>query len=64
MTSYKDYFSMYKAVDNGIVYMGNNQACEIVGIGTVTITMADGTERIIHGVPNLSWVDGEGCLCV
>lgn len=50
MTPCKGCFSIYKLVDNRIVYIGNNQAYKITGIGTVTIKISDNIERTIHGV--------------
>ncbi|KAH9744862.1 hypothetical protein KPL70_003863 [Citrus sinensis] len=39
-----------KAVDGGRVLMGNNNVCNIVGIGSVKIKMFDGTIRSLHEV--------------
>lgn len=35
MTPCKDWFSMYKTVDNGVVYMGNVQMCRVARIDMV-----------------------------
>lgn len=50
ITPSKGYFSIYKPVDNGVIYMRNNQACKIAGIGTVTVKMTNETERTFHRV--------------
>ena len=56
MTPTRDWFSTYKLVHNGVVLMGNNASCKVVGIGTIHIKMFDGVVRtlgnIIH-VPDL-----------
>lgn len=48
MTPYKDCSSIYKPVDNRVVYMGNNQAGKVASIGNVTITMADGMYMLLR----------------
>ncbi|KAH9669014.1 hypothetical protein KPL70_021617 [Citrus sinensis] len=46
----KTLFYKYEAVDGGRVLMGNNNVCNIVGIGSVKIKMFDGTIRSLHEV--------------
>ncbi|KAH9668944.1 hypothetical protein KPL70_021590 [Citrus sinensis] len=46
----KTLFYKYEAVDSGRVLMGNNNVCNIVGIGSVKIKMFDGTVRSLHEV--------------
>ncbi|KAH9659867.1 hypothetical protein KPL70_024018 [Citrus sinensis] len=41
-------FYKYEAVDGGRVLMGNNNVCNIVGVGSVKIKMFDGTIRSLH----------------
>ena len=52
----KDWLKEYKQIDGGKVLMGNNIACQIVGIGNISIRMFDGSVKILSGVrhvPNL-----------
>ena len=41
MTPHRDWFCTYEPVLEGSVFMGNDHALEIVGIGTVKIKMFD-----------------------
>ena len=50
MTSLKGWFTTYKVWDGGLVYMGNNNACKIVGIGSVTLKFKDGTTTLLMNV--------------
>ncbi|KAG2399616.1 Retrovirus-related Pol polyprotein from transposon TNT 1-94 Protease [Vigna angularis] len=50
MTSHRDWFHTYEPVSGGSVFMGNDHALEIGGIGTVKIKMYDGTIRTLQGV--------------
>lgn len=56
MTLSKDWFSSYKEWDGGIVYMGNNHTCRVIGIGSVSLKMKDGSVKLLRNVrhvPNL-----------
>ncbi|KAH9662167.1 hypothetical protein KPL70_024758 [Citrus sinensis] len=46
----KTLFYKYEVVDGGRVLMGNNNVCNIVGVGSVKIKMFDGTIRSLHEV--------------
>ena len=50
MTSHREWFHTYEPCSGGFVYMGNDHALEIAGIGTVKIKMYDGTIRTIQEV--------------
>jgi len=50
MTPHKNWFTTYQTADGGRVLLGNNAACEVVGIGTVRIRMHDGVERTLTDV--------------
>ncbi|KAH9663295.1 hypothetical protein KPL70_019630 [Citrus sinensis] len=47
MTSRREWFYTYEPISGGSVYMGNDHALEIAGIGTIKIKMFDGTIRTI-----------------
>ncbi|KAH9800564.1 hypothetical protein KPL71_000708 [Citrus sinensis] len=47
MTSRREWFHTYEHISGGSVYMGNDHALEIAGIGTIKIKMFDGTIRTI-----------------
>ncbi|TXG73221.1 hypothetical protein EZV62_001800 [Acer yangbiense] len=50
MTSRREWFHKYEPVSGGSVFMGNDHALEIAGIGTIKIKMYDGTIRTIQEV--------------
>ena len=50
MTPKKDWFDTYKPYNGGMVQMGNNATCPIIGIGTVKIKMFDGVVRVLSNV--------------
>ncbi|KAF7825202.1 Retrovirus-related Pol polyprotein from transposon TNT 1-94 [Senna tora] len=50
MTSKRDWFCTYEPISGGSVFMGNDHALEIAGIGTVKLQMYDGTVQTIQGV--------------
>ncbi|RDX89733.1 hypothetical protein CR513_28502, partial [Mucuna pruriens] len=50
MTPHRYWFCTYEPISGGSVFMGNNHALEIAGVGTVKIKMYDGTVRTIQGV--------------
>ena len=49
----RDWFTTYNDVNGGTVLMGNDHACEIVGVGTVRIKMHDGVVRTLTGVRHI-----------
>ena len=56
MTPKKDWFDVYKPYDGGVVQMGNDATCSVIGIGTMKIKMFDGVVRVLSNVrhvPNL-----------
>ena len=46
----KEMFSVFKEVSGGIVLLGDNKACNVLGIGSVVITMFDGISRTLQNV--------------
>ncbi|KAK9113082.1 hypothetical protein Scep_020601 [Stephania cephalantha] len=50
MTPHKEWFYTYKSCNGGVVYMGDDGECEVVGIGDVRIKMFDGCIRKISDV--------------
>ncbi|XP_073148775.1 retrovirus-related Pol polyprotein from transposon TNT 1-94 isoform X1 [Henckelia pumila] len=50
MTSRREWFDQYEPVSGGSVFMGNDHALEIAGVGTIKIKMFDGTIRTIQEV--------------
>ena len=71
MSPDRDCFSTYESLDGGLVLMGNNAACKVVGKGTVRIKMYDGIVRTltdVRHVPDLKknlislgTLDSQGC---
>ncbi|KAH9780501.1 hypothetical protein KPL71_008103 [Citrus sinensis] len=71
MSPNKQLFKTFEKVDTGKVLLGNNLACKVAGIGTVTITMHDGVDRELRSVRyvpelrrnliSLGTVDQSGC---
>ena len=56
MTLKKDWFDTNKPYNDGMVQMGNDATCPVIGIGTVKIKMFDGVVRVLSNVkhvPNL-----------
>ncbi|RDX80423.1 hypothetical protein CR513_39038, partial [Mucuna pruriens] len=51
--------SIKKLISDGSVFMGNNHALEIAGVGTVKIKMYDGTVRTIQGVRHVEGLEEE-----
>lgn len=41
MTTFKKWFDTYRVVTSGVVYMGNDQSCIMVGIGNIKIEFFD-----------------------
>ena len=50
MTCNKHWLHNYKEIDGGKVVLGNNETCQVKGIGDVTIQMYDGIERTLKDV--------------
>ncbi|KAH9671138.1 hypothetical protein KPL70_017236 [Citrus sinensis] len=71
MTSRREWFHTYEPISGGSVYMGNDHALEIAGIGTIKIKMFDGIIRKIGEVRHanglkknllsLGQIDSHGC---
>ncbi|KAH9649806.1 hypothetical protein KPL70_026120 [Citrus sinensis] len=71
MTSRREWFHTYEPISGGSVYMGNDHALEIAGIGTIKIKMFDGTIRTfgevrhVNGLKknllSLGQIDNHGC---
>jgi hypothetical protein len=47
MCLHRHWFITYESIDDGIVYMGNEISCKVVGIGSIRIKMFDGTVKIL-----------------
>ena len=43
----------YQSIDGGVVLMGNNISCKVIGIGTVQIKMHDGVVRTLTDVRHI-----------
>ncbi|KAH9723668.1 hypothetical protein KPL70_007189 [Citrus sinensis] len=54
MTSRREWFHTYEPISGGSVYMGNDHALEIAGIGTIKIKMFDATIRTIGEVRHVN----------
>lgn len=50
MTPYKDLFILYRLVNDGTVYMGNDQLCKVIGIAAITVKLGDGIVRTLGDV--------------
>ncbi|MCO5561643.1 hypothetical protein L7F22_015264 [Adiantum nelumboides] len=50
VTPIKECFSTFDAGKHGHVYLGNNHACSIEGIGTVHLSIDDTNELVLHDV--------------
>ncbi|KAH9762162.1 Integrase catalytic domain-containing protein [Citrus sinensis] len=71
MTSRREWFHTYEPISGGSVYMGDDHALEIAGIGTIKIKMFDGIIRTIGEVRHvnglkknllsLGQIDNHGC---
>ncbi|KAE8685445.1 hypothetical protein F3Y22_tig00111098pilonHSYRG00167 [Hibiscus syriacus] len=53
ITPNREWFSTYKPVNSGSVYLGDDRCCNIVGIGDVRIKMHDGSVRTLSGVRHI-----------
>ena len=47
MTPRREWFHQYEPISGGSVFMGDDHALEIAGIGTIKLKMYDGTIRTI-----------------
>ncbi|KAH9728536.1 hypothetical protein KPL70_009073 [Citrus sinensis] len=71
MCPHKHLFSSYQPFEGGKVFMGNNAACKVIGIGSVKLKMSDGIIRELDNVrhipelkrnlTSLSMLDKVGC---
>jgi hypothetical protein len=43
MCLHRNWFSTYQSIDDGVVFMGNDFSCKIVGVGNIRIKMHDGS---------------------
>ena len=50
MTPRLDWLFNYKPQNHGKVLMGNNQACDVLGSGSIKIRLKDGSHKIITEV--------------
>ena len=50
MTPKKDWFDTYKPYNDGMVQVGNDATCLVIGIGTMKIKMFDGVVRVRNNV--------------
>jgi hypothetical protein len=50
MHLHRHWFITYQSIDDGIVYMGKDISCKVVGIGSIQIKMFDGTVKILTKV--------------
>lgn len=46
----KEWFYNLEDLEEGLVYMGNDQTCEILGIGKIKLKLHDGTVRSLTKV--------------
>jgi hypothetical protein len=53
MCLHRNWFSTYQSIDGGVVFMGNDFSCKIVGVGSVWIKMHDGSVRTLTDVRNV-----------
>ncbi|KAG8489761.1 hypothetical protein CXB51_017983 [Gossypium anomalum] len=50
MSPNRDWFTTYEIVSEGVVLMGNNASCKIIGIGTIKVKIFDGVVRTLSDV--------------
>ncbi|KAE8721370.1 hypothetical protein F3Y22_tig00016115pilonHSYRG00011 [Hibiscus syriacus] len=53
ITPNREWFSTYRPINSGSVYLGDDRCCNIVGIGDVRIKMHDGSVRTLSGVRHI-----------
>ena len=54
MIPFKPWFNTYKEIDGELVYMGNNEACKIKGIGSISLKLTDRTVKLLRNVRHIS----------
>lgn len=50
VTPYRECFAKYCGGRQGVVYLGNNYACEIAGVGDVLLMLSDGSRFMLKNV--------------
>jgi hypothetical protein len=50
MCLHRHWFITYQSIYDGIVYMGNDISCKVVGIDSIQINMFDGSVKILTDV--------------
>jgi hypothetical protein len=53
MCLHRNWFSTYQSIDDGVVFMGNDFSCKIVGVARVQIKMHDGFVRTLTNVRHI-----------
>ena len=53
MCLHRNWFSTYQSIDDGVVFMGNDFSCQIVGVGSIQIKMHDGYVRTLTDARNV-----------
>jgi len=53
MTSHHDWFYTYEPILEGSVFMGNDYALEIFGVGTIKIKVFDGSVYTLQGIRHM-----------
>lgn len=71
MCPFKDLFSTYESVDDGIILLGNNEPCKVIGLRTIKLKMHDRVIMILSNVCHvpelkenlisLGTLDANGC---
>jgi len=49
----RDWFTTYQPIEGGVVLIGNNMSCKVVGIGSIRIKMHDGVVRTLTNVRHI-----------
>ena len=50
MTPNRSWFEEFTKQDGGMVLLGNNKPCKVLGVGSVRIKMFSGMEKVLKGV--------------
>ncbi|KAG8482631.1 hypothetical protein CXB51_024131 [Gossypium anomalum] len=50
MSPNRDWFTTYEIVTEGVILMGNNTLCKIIGVGTIKVKMFDGVVRTLSDI--------------
>jgi hypothetical protein len=53
MCLHRNWFSTYQSIDDGVVFMGNDFSCKIVGVSSIWIKMYDGIVRTLTDVKHV-----------